>query len=97
LKSVAECLDEVSEYVARNGVGSVTKKDFTLFTQMADNADKGVRENSLKVFAECYAHLGEKIWTLLGEVPMKVKGLLEQRFKTVGKNVSLDRSIGGMN
>ena len=28
LKSVAECLDEVSDYIAQNGIDHITKKDF---------------------------------------------------------------------
>ena len=85
LKAVAECLDEISDYITQNGVDHVTKKDFKLFIDMADNKDKGVRENALKVFAEAYTILGEQIWTLLKDVPLKVKGLLEQRFKQVAK------------
>ena len=58
-----------------------------------DNADKSVRESSLKVFAESYTILGEEIWRLLSkDMPVKVKSLLEARFKTVGK-----KSGGGMN
>jgi len=53
---------------------------------MADSSDKAVRENSLKVFAEAYTLLGEDIWRLLSkDVPVKVKGLLEARFKQVVK------------
>jgi hypothetical protein len=70
----------------------------------ADNKDKGVRENALKVFAEAYAILGEQIWTLLKDVPLKVKGLLEQRFKQVckktggtgGLNQSINSAKGGL-
>jgi hypothetical protein len=86
LKSVAENLDEVADYISKNGVDVVTKKDFALFLVCADNSDKGVRENSLKVFAEAYSLLGEDVWRMLPkDVPIKVKGLLEQRFKTVVK------------
>ena len=59
LKAVAECLDEIADYITQNGVDHVTKKDFKLFIDMADNKDKGVRENALKVFAEAYTILGE--------------------------------------
>jgi hypothetical protein len=77
LKAVAECLDELADYITINGVDHITKKDFKLFQDMADNKDKGVREASLKVFAEAYTILGEQIWTLLKDIPLKVKGLLE--------------------
>ena len=86
LKSVAECLDEVADYLQQNGIDCCTKKDFALFVTMADSPDKTVRENALRVFAEAYAVLGEDIWRLLSkDVPVKVKGLLEQRFKQVAK------------
>lgn len=74
---MAECLDEIADYIVANGVDMIQKKDYKLFIEMADNKDKGVRENSLKVFAEIYTVLGEKIWTFLKDVPLKVKGLLE--------------------
>jgi hypothetical protein len=83
---VAECLDVVAGFMQENGIDVVTKKDFALFTACADNSDKSVRENSLKVFAEAYIHLNEDIWRLLSkDVPIKVKGLLEGRFKQVAK------------
>jgi hypothetical protein len=101
LKAVAECLDEIADYIAANGVDHVTKKDFQLFIVMADNKDKAVRENALKVFGEAYTVLGEQIWTLLKDVPLKVKGLLEQRFKSVSKKTgglaqSINSAKGGL-
>lgn len=43
----------------------------------------------MKVFGECYKTLGEDIWRLLGnDIPIKVKGLIEQRFKNVAKQVA---------
>jgi hypothetical protein len=58
-----------------------------------------VRENSLKVFGEAYTILGEDIWRLLKDVPLKVKGLLESRFKQIAKKSgttgNLNMSMGG--
>lgn len=101
LKSVAECLDEMADYIVNNGVDHILKKDYKLLIDMADNKDKYVRENSLKVFAEIYTVLGEKIWTYLKDIPLKVKGLLEQRFKTVSKKTgglgaSINSAKGGL-
>jgi len=82
LKAVAESLDMISAYVKSNGVDTITKKDFAVFLEKANSGDKNVRENSLRVFAEVYKVLREDIWRLLGkDVNVKVKGLLEQRFK----------------
>ena len=67
----------MADYIANNGADPVMKKDYKLLIEMADNKDKAIRENSLKVFAEIYTLLGKKIWTHLKDVPSKVKGLLE--------------------
>jgi len=48
----------------------------------------------LKVFGEAYIHLQEGIWRLIKDVPLKVKGLLEGRFKTVAKSGKLEKSLG---
>jgi len=79
LKSVAENLDEVAEFISsRKGIDCCTKKDFDLFLVCVDSPDKGVREGSLKVFAEAYVEMGEDVWRLIKkDVPLKVKGLLE--------------------
>ena len=77
LKGVSACLDLVCEYIADNGIDTITKKDFAAFQTAANSPDKDVREQSLKVFAEAYKHLGEEIWRLTKDVPVKVKGLLE--------------------
>lgn len=88
-KSIAECLDEVACFIQTNGIDTVTKKDFALFLQHAESSDKGLRENSLKVFAEAYLLLQEDVWRLLPkDIPTKVKGLLEQRFIQVSKKAS---------
>lgn len=88
-KSIAECLDEVACFIQANGIDTVTKKDFALFLQHAESSDKGLRENSLKVFAEAYLLLQEDVWRLLPkDVPTKVKGLLEQRFIQVSKKAT---------
>lgn len=100
LKSGAECLDEIADFIVANGVDVIQKKDYKTFVEMADNRDKGVRENSLKVFGEAYMVLGEKIWTFLKDIPPKVKGLLEERFKAVNKKsgglgASINSAKGG--
>ena len=104
LKAVAECLDEVASYINENGTKNVTQKDFAVFVGCADNKDAAVRENALKVFAEAYQSHGEDIWRLVKDVPLKVKGLLEQRFKQVAKksggnltqSINSNKSRGGL-
>ena len=55
-----------------------------------------MRENALKVFGEAYTSLGEDVWRMFPkDVPIKVKGLLEARFKQVAKKSGgLNRSMG---
>jgi len=81
LKSVAECLDELSIFVRENGLDHITEKDLQLVAKMVDNNDKGVREGALTLIGEIYKTIDEQIWRLLGPVNIKVKGLLEGRFK----------------
>lgn len=82
-KVIAESLDIISEYIKEGHIDHITKKDFAVFVGTAEAADKGVREASLMVFGEAYLHLEEGVWRLITNVPIKVKGLLEGRFKTV--------------
>ena len=87
LKAVAESLDMIVSYVKKNGVDSITTNNFKLLLDRANSSDKNVRENSLRVFGEVYKVLKEDIWRLLGkDINIKVKGLLEQRFKVVDSN-----------
>jgi hypothetical protein len=95
LKSVAECLDELAIFVRENGADLITEKDLQLVAKMADSGDKGVREGALTFIGEIYKILDEQIWRLMGPINIKVKGLLEGRFKQVKKGTSdpMNRSI----
>jgi len=98
LKAVSESLDMIGIYVKKNGVDTITKKDFAVYLEKANSPDKNVRENSLRVFAETYKVLREDIWRLLGkDINGKVKGLLEQRFKSVPMGNTNASSKGGSN
>jgi hypothetical protein len=68
-----------------------------LIAKLADNSDKSVRENALKVLSEIYKILDEGIWKIIGEVSTKVQGLLEQRFKKfkMASGGGMGSSIGG--
>jgi hypothetical protein len=97
LKSVAESLDEISTFVAKNGVECLTEKDLKHFAKLADSGDSGVREKALQVLSEVYKILDEDIWRLIGQVTVKVKGLLDGRFKKMkgGLGSSNNVSIQG--
>jgi uncharacterized protein YgiM (DUF1202 family) len=47
LKSVAESLEEIADFVSKNGVENLTENDCKHFAKLADNGDKGVREGAL--------------------------------------------------
>jgi hypothetical protein len=72
-----------------------------VIAKLVDSKDPNVRENSICVLSEIYKVLDEDIWRVMGAVPLKVKGLLETRFKKVKggglassfKNQGLNSSI----
>lgn len=68
-----------------SGLDNITEKDLQQITKMVDNNDKGVRENALTFIAEVYLKLDEEVWRVLGPLNIKVKGLLEARFKQIKK------------
>lgn len=71
----------MADYIKANGVDQVSKNDFALFIRMADNSDKMVSENSMKVLGECFTIMGDNLWTQLTDIPPKVQALLDERFK----------------
>ena len=66
-----------------------------MIAKLADNSDAGVREGSLTVLGEAYRVLDDDIWRVIGNVTLKVKGLLEQRFKKL--KPGLTNSINASN
>jgi len=80
---VAECLNELAWFIQQNGLDRTTDKDLKFVAKLADSGDKGVREGALTVLGEAYKHFDEDIWRVIGNVTVKVKGLLEGRFKKV--------------
>ena len=81
LRTVSECLDEFAEFIKLFGIDYTNEKEVKLIAKMADHADKHIRENALQAIGELFKVLGEDIWRIVGDVSVKVKGLLEARFK----------------
>ena len=52
-----------------------------------------MRENAICTLAEIYKTVDEDIWRVMGTVPLKVKGLLETRFRKV-KGLDTSASLG---
>ena len=81
LKAVSECLDEYAQFIQLFGIEYTHEKDIKTIAKMADHGDKSIRENALSAIGEIYKLLGDDIWRAIGQVPTKVQGLLEARFK----------------
>lgn len=81
LVAQAECLDELADFIQKNGIDYSNEKEIKLIAKMADNPSKDIRENALKVLGEAYKILENSIWQAVGSVTPKVQGLLEARFK----------------
>jgi len=92
LRAVSEMIEELTLYIKDHGLDNVTEKDLQILARLADAADKGVRESALSFIGEVYKVLDEEVWRLLGPINIKVKGLLEGRFKQVKKG-----TVGLMN
>ena len=84
LRAVSECLDEFAEFIKLYGIDYTNDKEVKIIAKMADHGDKSIRENSLKAMSELYKVLGDDIWRTIGDVTVKVQGLLEARFKKLG-------------
>lgn len=83
LTAQGECLDEVAEFITKNGIDYCSEKEMKLVAKMADHSSKLIRENALKMLGEAYKHLDENIWRVIGDVTPKVQGFLEGRFKKI--------------
>ena len=65
LRTVAECLDEIAEFLSSFGIDYTQEKDLKIIAKLADSNDKAVRENSLKAIGEAYKLLDDDIWTFI--------------------------------
>lgn len=83
LSAIAECLDELSDFITNFGIDYSSEKEMRLAAKMADNNSAAIRENSLKLLGEVYKHIDDNIWSVVGQVTPKVQGLLEGRFKKI--------------
>jgi DNA phosphorothioation-dependent restriction protein DptG len=88
LRSVAESIEELNNHIKDSGLDNITEKDLQQIAKLVDSGDKGVRESSLSFIGEVYKVLDEEVWRVLGPQNIKVKGLLEGRFKQVKKGAS---------
>lgn len=85
LKNVSESLETLATFVKDKGVDQLTEKDCQVIAKLADSGDKGVRETSLQLLSEIFKVVDDNIWRLVGNISLKVRGLMEGRFKQIGK------------
>lgn len=83
LKSAGEALDEIAICLQKMQSVPFGESQIKIIAKLVDNKDPNVRENSIVCLSEIYKVLDEDIWRVVGTVPLKVKGLLEQRFRKV--------------
>ena len=93
LKCAAEALDEIACFLRQMQSVPFGEQQIKIIAKLVDSKDSSVRENSLAVLTEIYKVLDDDIWRVVGQVPLKVKGLLEQRFRKVkGLGASIPRN-----
>ena len=83
LKSVGETLDEIAVYLQQIESVPFGEQQIKIIAKLVGSSDASVRENALCCLGEIYKVLDEDIWRVVGNVHLKVKGLLEQRFRKV--------------
>jgi len=83
LKSAGEALDEIAIFMRTLNAVPFGEMQIKTIAKLVDSKDASVRENAICVLSEIYKVLDEDIWRVVGTVPLKVKGLLEQRFRKV--------------
>jgi hypothetical protein len=62
---------------------AISEPQVKVVAKLCDSGDTGVREKALQVLSEIYKILDEDIWKIVGNLSVKSKGLIEQRFKKV--------------
>ena len=82
-KSKVECLEELAELVKEYGVEICNPKDIKAIVKYVSSTDNNVRTAAVQSMGEIYRLTGDQLWPMVGQVPDKVKDLLEQRFKAV--------------
>lgn len=94
LKSAGEALDEIAVHLRQIQSVPFGEQQIKIIAKLVDSKDSAVRENAICVLAEIYKQVDEDIWRVMGNVPLKVKGLLETRFK---KTKGLGASSNNLN
>jgi cytoskeleton-associated protein 5 len=78
----AECLDEISSLLQRNGVGvfNAAKVLPVLASQVGDR-DATVRNSSLSAISQAYMLMGDEVFKHIGRLNEKDKGIIKERIR----------------
>lgn len=84
-----ECLTELAHLFHRYGtqICSLPKTMPLLAVHISDR-DNGVRTGALMAISEVYKVVGDAVWQLVGELPLRDRSLLEERLRRVTVSVS---------
>ena len=93
MKSAGEALDEIACYLKSCPNVPLGEIQIKTIAKLVDSKDATVRENAICTLAEIYKTVDDDIWRVMGTVPLKVKGLLETRFRKV-KGLDQSASLG---
>ena len=99
-RSKFECIEELGALIVDYGIEIVSAKDIKFISKQVNSVDNNVRSAAVVTLGEVFKIVGEKIWNLIGDVPDKVRGILDQRFRSVkvkgGEgNVNIAEICGG--
>ena len=82
-RSKVECLEECGSLIMEHGIEIIQTKDLKTISKQIASADANVRAAAADTITEVYKIVGDRIWTVLTEMPDKIRGILDQKFRTV--------------
>ncbi|KAM3584347.1 hypothetical protein VKS41_003168 [Umbelopsis sp. WA50703] len=88
-KARAECLEEVSALIQRNGVSvMLPQKSLPIIAGHISDRDAGVRNAALGAVAQAYTLIGDPVYKYVGRLSEKDMSMVEERLKRTKTNVS---------
>jgi cytoskeleton-associated protein 5 len=94
-KSKVECLEELSDLIVEYGIEVCSAKDVKCLAKYAGSSDNQVRNAAVHTVGEVFRCVGDRVWQMIGEVPDKVRTVLDQRFKALNSSRSQSRLTTG--
>ncbi|PWN35981.1 ARM repeat-containing protein [Meira miltonrushii] len=92
-----ECLAELAHLFHRYGTQICSlPKTMPLIAVHISDRDNGVRTGALMAISEVYKIVGDAVWQYVGELPLRDRGLLEERLRRVtvsGSNGAEDAAV----